>query len=123
MIDVLAVQNLDILPRLQSELETNTRDTGSRAATYLILPQFSIEWNTTSLSTTLPEQDQLTAISNCLPEPFTVLAGEQPAEYNHEWSVQSTQSSDTLPIVGLGADNQGSATVAQYSCTSPWNSR
>ncbi|MFD1641818.1 ribonuclease H-like domain-containing protein [Halohasta litorea] len=118
MIDVLAVQNLDILTRLQSELETNTRDTGSRAATFLILPQLSIEWNTTSLSTTLPEQDQLTAISNCLPEPVTVLAGEQPAEYNHEWTVQSTQSSDTLLIVGLGAHNQGSATVAQYSCTS-----
>ncbi len=117
MIDVLAVQNIDILSQLYSELESGSRKTEATAATVLIIPQLSVEWNTTTLSTTLPGEKQLKAISSCVDEHLTVLAGEQPAEYNHEWSPQSTGSSNTLPIVGLGAHEESSETVAQYSCT------
>ena len=116
-IDILAVQNGDVLPRLQTQLSSGERPTGSEAATFLFVPQLTVEWDTTTLSTTLPNAEQLAAITATLPEPVTVLAGGQPAEYYHEWELPYNHSSVRVPISGLGATEQRDAKFAQYSCT------
>ena len=83
-----------------------------------VLPQLTVEWNTTDLSTSLPHAEQLAGISSTLPEPVTVLAGGQPAEYYHEWSLPYNHSSAQVPITGLGATEQDGSMFAQYTCTS-----
>ncbi len=116
-IDIIAVQSRTVLADLHSQLATGERQTGTDAATFLFVPQLTVDWDTTALSTTLPNADQLAAISATLPEPVTVLAGGQPAEYYHEWTLPHDRSSVRVPIAGLGATNQGGSTVAQYTCT------
>jgi len=117
LIDILAVQNQDILPNLQSEIETGARHTNSEGATFLIVPELSVDWDTTTLSTTLPNKTELAAISSALPEPVTVLAGGQPAEYYHEWELRHDGSTVTIPIAGLGATDNDESKFARYSCT------
>ncbi|UPV73939.1 ribonuclease H-like domain-containing protein [Halorussus limi] len=116
-IDILAVQSGDVLPRLQTQLSSGERQTGSEAATYLFVPQLSVEWDTTTLSTTLPQAEQLAAITATLSEPVTVLAGGQPAEYYHKWSLSYNHSSVQVPISGLGASEEHGLKFAQYTCT------
>jgi uncharacterized protein YprB with RNaseH-like and TPR domain len=116
-VDILAVQNGDILPRLQTQLAGGERQTGSEAATFLFVPKLTVEWDTTTLSTTLPHADQLAGISAALPEPVTALAGGQPAEYYHEWELPYDHSSVHVPIAGLGATEHNGAMFAQYTCT------
>ncbi len=117
IIDILAVQTGDILQRLQRQLSSGERQTGSEAATFLFVPRLTVEWDTTTLSTTLPHAEQLAAISATLPEPVTILAGGQPAEYYHEWELQHNHSSVRVPIAGLGATEHRGAMFAQYTCT------
>jgi len=116
-IDILAVQSQDVLPRLQSKLSYAELQTGSKAATFLFVPQLTVEWDATTLSTTLPNAEKLAAISATLPETVTVLAGAQPAEYYHEWSLPHNHSSVQVPITGLAASEQHGSKFAQYTCT------
>jgi uncharacterized protein YprB with RNaseH-like and TPR domain len=116
-IDILAVQTGDVLPRLQTQLTLGERQTGSEAATFLFVPELTVEWDTTTLSTTLLHAEQLAAISAALPEPVTVLAGGQPTEYYHEWELPHNHSSVHVPMSGLGATEHGGAMFAQYTCT------
>ena len=116
-IDLLAVQSRDVLSRLETQLTTGERQTGDNAATFLFVPQLTIDWNTTTLSTTLPNAEQLAAISSTLSEPVTVLVGGQPAEYYHEWTLTHNCSSVRVPIAGLGATTRGGSKFAQYTCT------
>ncbi len=123
-IDLIAVQHRDVLDRLATELETGERQTGSGGATFLIVPQLTVDWEPTTLTTTLPSSDELAAISAALPEPVTVLAGGQPAAYAHEWDLPHAGESVSVPIIGLGATGQGSSRFsqhssrfAQYTCT------
>lgn len=116
--DVLAVQAGEVLTDLQRQLKDGDRETGSEAATYLFVPNLTVEWDTTSLSTTLPHAEQVAAICATLPEPVRVLAGGQPAEYHHELELQHIHSTVQVPISGLGATTHSGAMVAQYTCTS-----
>jgi len=116
-IDVLAVQDCDLLPRLHAELTTDERHTGSDAATFVIVPQLTVDWNAASLSTTLPSTAELAAIAGDLPEPVTIFAGGQPAEYYHEWDLQCEHTSVTVPVSGLGATERDGAQFARYACT------
>ena len=116
-IDILAVQNGEILPQLQTHLSSGERQTGSEAATFLFVPQLTVEWDTTTLSTTLPHADQLAAITATVPEPVTVLAGGQPAEYYHQWELPHNHSTVRVPISGLGASEEHGLKFAQYTCT------
>ena len=79
--------------------------------------KLTVDWDTKTLSTTLPPADQLAAISATLPEPVTVLAGGQPAEYYHEWELQHNHSPIHVPISGLGATEHRGVMFAQYTCT------
>ncbi len=116
-IDLIAVQSQDLLTRLQTQLSLGERQTGTEAATFLFVPQLTVEWDTTTLSTTLPNAEELAAISATLPEPVTVLAGGQPAEYYHEWSLPHNHTSVQVPITGLGASEQHGSKFAQHTCT------
>ncbi|MFD1562398.1 ribonuclease H-like domain-containing protein [Haloarchaeobius amylolyticus] len=116
-IDIIAVQSRDVLPDLHSQLATGERRTGTDAATFLFVPQLTVDWETTTLSTTLPNAEQFAAISATLPEPVTVLAGGQPAEYSHEWTLLHDRSSVRVPIAGLGATTRDGSKIAQYTCT------
>jgi len=116
-IDILAVKNQATLQHLKSEIESDTRQTGSDAATYLIIPKLSVDWDPTTLSTTLPNRKEIAAITALLPEPVTVLAGGQPTEYYHEWDLSHNESAVTVPITGLGATDQAQSKLARYSCT------
>jgi hypothetical protein len=108
-IDILAVQSGDVLPQLQTQLSSGGRQTGSEAATFIFVPQLSVEWDTTTLSTSLPHAEQLASISATLSEPVTILAGGQPAEYYHEWELPHNHSSVRVPssyptfYISLGA--------------------
>ncbi len=116
-IDVLAVQTRDLLPRLHTELTTDERQTGSDAATFVIVPQLTVDWDTASLSTTLPSATELASLAGDLPEPVTIFAGGQPAEYYHEWDLPRDHSSVTVPVAGLGAMERNGSQFAQYACT------
>lgn len=116
-VDILAVQTGDVLAQLQTQLASGERQTGPEAATFLFVPKLTVDWDTTTLSTTLPHADQLAAITATLPEPVTVLAGGQPAEYYHEWEFTRNHSSVHVPIAGLGATDYSGAMFAQYTCT------
>ncbi len=116
-IDVLAVQRADVLPRLQSQLESGDRTTGTEGATFLMVPELSVNLNTTALSTTLPHGDVLGEISAGRAEPLTVLAGGQPADYHHVWSLSFRHTSIDVPIAGLGASERGASKLAQCTCT------
>jgi hypothetical protein len=113
-IDIVGVQTGDVLPRLQTQLEAGERQTGSEAATFLFVPELTVDWDTTTLSTTLPHAEQLAAITATLPEPVTVLAGGQPAQYYHEWELPRNHSSVHFPMSGLGATEYSGAMFAQY---------
>ncbi len=115
--DLIAVQSGDVLPQLKTQLSSGERQTGTKAATLLIVPQLTVDWDTTTLSTSLPYADQLSAISATLPEPVSVLAGGQPAEYYHEWALPHNHSSVRVPITGLGASDQQGSMFAQHTCT------
>ncbi len=134
-IDILAVQTSDVLPHLRRQLETGDRQTRRGAGTFLIVPELSVTWNTTTLRAEVPASHHLAAIQGSLPEPVTVLAGGQPTSYHHEWSFSSDTGQVNVSIVGLGATGNGNATshgkttgngnslhrgesmVAQYTCT------
>ncbi|MFO7926038.1 MAG: ribonuclease H-like domain-containing protein [Halobacteriota archaeon] len=116
-IDVLALQTADLLPRLQSQLETGARETGGEAATFVMVPGLSVEVDTTALSTTLPHSDELAELRTKRKEPVTVLAGGQPAEYHHVWSLPFEHASVNVPIAGLGASGHQTSKLAQYTCT------
>lgn len=115
-LDVLAVQQVGALPELRRQLERGERETGG-TATLVVVPELSVEWDTTTLSTTLPGRDELARIGAVLSGPVTVLAGGQPAGYSHEWSLSHEGSSVSLRMAGLGATTQGGATFAQLTCT------
>ncbi|MCU4752066.1 ribonuclease H-like domain-containing protein [Halobacteria archaeon AArc-curdl1] len=120
-IDVIAVQRADVLARLETQLSTGERRTGSEGATFLIVPQLTVEWDTTALSSTLPNADELAAISSVLPEPMTVLAGGQPATYAHEWGLSHDGSTVRVPVAGLGATDRDESKIAQCTCTQHGN--
>lgn len=120
-IDVLAVQNQAALPQLKAELESTTRQTGSEAATFLLIPTLTVTYDPTTLSTTLPRKTVLAEISTTLPEPVTILAGGQPADYYHEWEIPREDSTVAVPIAGLGATDDAEQKLAQYSCTAHGN--
>ncbi|WP_252699162.1 ribonuclease H-like domain-containing protein [Natronosalvus vescus] len=115
--DFLAVQSRDVLSDLARQLTTGERQTGSDAGTFLIVPELAVEWDTTTLSTTLPNAQELVTISAMLPEPVTVLVGGQPATYAHEWSLTHADSSVRVPIAGLGAADRDGSMFAQCTCT------
>ena len=116
-IDILAVQTRELLPRLHTELTAGERHTGSDAATLIIVPQLAVDWDATSLSTTLPNATELAALVGNLPERVTIFAGGQPAEYYHEWDLKRDQTSETVPVAGLGATERDGSQFAQYVCT------
>lgn len=116
-IDILAVQTCDLLGRLHTQLSTGERHTGSDAATFVIVPQLTVDWDAASLSTTLPSAGDLATIATDLPEPVTIFAGGQPAEYYHEWDLQHDHTSVTVPIAGLGATKRDGSQFAQFACT------
>lgn len=116
-IDVLAVQTRDLLGRLNTQLTADERHTGSDAATFVIVPQLTVDWDATSLSTTLPSATDLAALAANLTEPVTIFAGGQPAEYYHEWKLQHDHTSVTVPVAGLGATERDGSQFAQYACT------
>ncbi len=116
-VDIIAVQARDVLSSLQTQLSRNERRTGDGAATFVIVPRLSVGWEATSLSTTLPGSETLAAISAVLPEPVTILAGGQPAEYYHEWELPADETTVTVPVAGLGATARGRSQFAQHTCT------
>jgi uncharacterized protein YprB with RNaseH-like and TPR domain len=116
-IDILAVQTRKLLPRLHTELTAGDRHTGSDAATFIIVPQLAVDWDATSLSTTLPSATELAALAGDLPERVTIFAGGQPAEYYHEWDLECDHTSVTVPVAGLGATERDGSQFAQYACT------
>ncbi|MFP8888557.1 ribonuclease H-like domain-containing protein [Natrialbaceae archaeon A-CW2] len=116
-IDLIAIQRRDVLDRLETQLETGERRTGSQGATFLIVPQLTVEWDPTALSSTLPAAERLATISSILPEPVTVLAGGQPATYTHEWGLSHDGSTVRVPVAGLGATDRGESMIAQCTCT------
>lgn len=117
-IDILAVQEGAVLPDLEAELRTGSRRTSGGAATYLVVPRLAVEWNTTTLSTHLPHHERLGAIAAALPERVVVLAGGQPADYRHAWSLAHDGTAVDVPVAGLGALDRGGAELAQLTCTS-----
>lgn len=116
-IDVLAVQTSDRIEQLHVELTTGQRHTGSDAATFIIAPELTVDWDAASLSATLPAGADLAALIVDLPEPITVFAGGQPAEYYHEWELQHDDTSVRVPVAGLGATERDGSQFAQYVCT------
>ena len=115
-LDLLAVQGRDRLPELRAELAAGERHTGD-AATFVVVPELAVEWETASLSATLPAADELAAIADTLPEPVTVLAGGQPAGYSHEWERHADGRSVTVPVAGLGATEREDAGFTRCACT------
>ncbi|ERH11197.1 MAG: hypothetical protein J07HX64_02980 [halophilic archaeon J07HX64] len=117
-VDILAVQSTDSLARLRRQLETGERRTASGAVTVLVVPDLSVEWDTTTLSTELPGRAELAGLGTALSEPVTVLAGGQQTEYSHEWSLTDDEGQPvSLRMAGLGATGRGGATFAQLTCT------
>jgi len=112
-VDVIAVQGRDRLPGLRAELAAGERHTGD-AATFVVVPELAVEWETASLSATLPAADDFAGLATTLPEPVTVLAGGQPADYYHEWDLRADL---TVPVAGLGATEREDAGFAQCVCT------
>lgn len=117
VIDILVVQTGAVLDQLQRELETEKRQTNPDGATFLILPQLAVEWEPTTLSTTLPHENQIAAIASVCAELLVVLAGCQPAEYYHEWTLSTGDETITVPIAGIGTNNEHDQQFAQYTCT------
>ena len=115
-IDVIAVQNRELLSALREEFRTDERRTGC-GATFLLVPELSVDHDPTNLSATLPDGEMLAAIRAERPEPVTVLAGGQPAEYFHEWSITHEGATVSLPVAGLGATDRGGGTFTQHDCT------
>ena len=115
--DIISVQNQDILERVNTQLGEGKLRTDSDTATYLIVPRLAVEWDTTTLTTTLPNGETLGKISTTVPEPVTVLAGGMPPNYHHDWSVEIDGESVYVSIVGLGASDQGGQSIAQYTLT------
>ncbi len=115
-IDVIAVQSRDLLSTLRRQLRTDVRRTGN-AATFLVVPELSVEHDPTNLSATLPDSEMLAAIRAERPEPVTVLAGDQPATYYHEWPVRYDGAAVSVPVAGLGATGRGGGTFTQYNGT------
>jgi hypothetical protein len=116
-IDVLAVGNGGLLRGLGAELREGKRRTGEGAATYLVVPRLAVEWDATALEAELPGADSLAAVAAALPEPVTVFAGGQPADYYHEWELDADGEAVTVPVAGLGATERGEAAFAEYTCT------
>ena len=116
-IDVLAVQQLDVLEALGTRLATDERQTRGGAATFVLVPRLTVEWNRTSLSATLPGAEQLSALARRRPEPVTILAGGQPADYHHEWELSDGNSAVRVPVAGLGATDREGTAIALHRCT------
>jgi hypothetical protein len=120
-IDVIAVQSVDVLDQLDGQLpdqpESGRRSTGPDAATFVIVPELTVEWDATALSAELPHDHQLAALVSDFPEPVTVLAGGQPATYYHEWTLTHDGATVRLPVAGLGATDREGPTFARYTCT------
>lgn len=117
-IDILAVQTGSVLADLVADLRAGSRQTSGEAATYLVVPELTVEWEPTTLSTHLPHADDIAAIAATLPERVTVLAGGQPADYRHGWTLSHDGAPVAVWIAGLGAVDWGDPTLAQLTCTS-----
>lgn len=116
-IDVIAVQDGTVLTDLATDLRAGRRRTDERAATYLVVPALSVEWETTTLSSMLPHAEEIASIASSLPEPVVVLAGGQPAAYRHAWTLPGDDSEVEVPIAGLGACDREEPTIAMPTCT------
>jgi uncharacterized protein YprB with RNaseH-like and TPR domain len=116
-IDVLAIQSEDHLGRLRTQLATDERHTGSDAATFVVVPQLTVDWDAAALEATLPHAADLAALATTLPESVTIFAGGQPGDYYNEWDLQRDHTSVTVPVAGLGATNHDGSQFAQYTCT------
>ncbi|WP_299236135.1 ribonuclease H-like domain-containing protein [Natronomonas sp.] len=120
-IDLLAVHSGDVLAALGERLASGERSTGADAATYLFVPELSIEADTTALSADLPHAADVAAIADELPEPVVVLAGGQPAGYHHVWRLagRDAKASVEVAVVGLGGGGPdgGEDRLAGVACT------
>ncbi|CCQ37332.1 ribonuclease H domain protein [Natronomonas moolapensis 8.8.11] len=103
-------------------------------ATYLFVPEFSVEADRTSLCATLPFADDVAAIAASIDGPLAVLAGGQPAGYHHVWTLPIDASASgspasvpeadpapdsptvDVPVVGLGAGGEGGAAFVDVVC-------
>ena len=117
-IDFLAVQEETSLAALDNDLRTGSRRTSEGAATYLVVPELAVEWEPTTLSTHLPHHERLGAIAASRSEQVVVLAGRQPANYRHAWSLTYDGTPVEVPVAGLGATERDRSTLTRLTCTS-----
>lgn len=96
-LDVLTVQSSAVLDDLAAAFEAGERRPASER-THLVVPGLDVETDATSLSATLTASDELTRLQRATDAPITVLAGELPAGYHHDWTLDGT----TVPVYGCG---------------------
>lgn len=117
-IDLLAVQSGAVLADLRTAFRTDERRTADDAATYLFVPDLSVETDTTTLSTKLPHREAIAGLAASIAERLVVLAGEQPPGYHHVWTLTSGETAVECTVVGLGATDEGEDRLTQLACTS-----
>ena len=110
--DLLAVQSGAVLVDLAGE----ALDDGP-AATYLFVPDLSVESDPTALTADLPHADEIAAIARAFSGDLVVLAGGQPAGYRHVWDLRDGAESVESPVVGLGATGEGTPAFGEVVCT------
>ena len=106
--DLLAVQSGAVL----SELATDDLGDGP-AATYLFVPDLSVETDPTALAAELPYADNIATLAGSVSGDLVVFAGCQPAGYRHRWSLGESLK---VPVVGLGATGDGTPEFSDVSC-------
>lgn len=115
-IDLVAVQDSQVVADLTAEFEAGARRVAPGAATFVAVPDLTVEMDRPTLTATLPTADELVALRQAVDSPVTVLAGELPADYHHDWAFEgdgtpvetdlaaSDGASETrIPVHGLGA--------------------
>jgi uncharacterized protein YprB with RNaseH-like and TPR domain len=96
--DVLTVQSSAVVDDLTTAFERGERRP-ARERTLLVVPGLGVETDATSLSATLTAGEELTRLRRAVETPVTVLAGDLPAGYHHDWTLDGT----TLPLYGCGS--------------------
>ena len=118
--DVLTVQSSAVVDDLTTAFERGERRP-ARERTLLVVPGLGVETDATSLSATLTAGEELTRLQQAVETPVTVLAGDLPAGYHHDWTLDGT----TLPLYGCGSPpgHGETPTFAALRCVSPVSAR
>jgi len=113
-LDVLTVQSPAVLAGLAGSFETGAR-TAATDRTFLVVPGLGVETDATTLSAVLTAGDELTRLQRATETPLTVLAGELPAGYRHDWTLDGV----TVPVYGCGPPSGygETPTFATLRCT------